>query len=163
MLVAPLRPAPSREVDAAGDSVLDAVSLPHGPPVRDGDVYATRLPFDPGSRATGCASNGRTASYVEGLWSPSLVRVPENRTLKHTLIRSAIFRLTRRGSFSLRRGLEVVLVGSRAGHHPRLIDLVAPPKRRRRPSGSPSLQAVLRVCPSAYVSRRGLGQSRPCG
>src|SRR5688572_3442295 len=41
------------------------------PPIRGGLVYATRLPFDPGSRATGCAS-GRRTSYVEESWSPSL-------------------------------------------------------------------------------------------
>jgi hypothetical protein len=58
---------------------------------------------------TGCAS-GERSSYVEGLWSPSLVRVPENRRRKHTLIRSAIFRLARRGSFSLRRGLDSIYV-----------------------------------------------------
>ncbi|MDX6514773.1 MAG: hypothetical protein QOH73_439 [Gaiellaceae bacterium] len=68
-------------------------------------VYASRQPFDPGMRANRLREQGRAASYVEGLWSPSLIAAPENRTLKHTLIRSAIFRLTRRGSFSLRRGL----------------------------------------------------------
>jgi hypothetical protein len=50
----------------------------------DDVVQATRQPFDPGSSAVGCSSD-RTTSYVEGLWSPSLVRFAEIRRQKHTL------------------------------------------------------------------------------
>src|SRR3954469_14248343 len=74
--------------------------------------------------------------------------------LKHTLFRSAISRLTHRGSFSLRRGLNsyvsllklgIILLG-------RNID--SPPKRRRRPIGVALAQAVLRLASSAYASLR---------
>lgn len=47
-------------------------------------VQATRQPFDPGSPASGCASE-RSTSYVEGLWSPSRGHSTENGRQKHTL------------------------------------------------------------------------------
>ena len=45
-------------------------------------------------------------TYVEELSSPILVSALENRKLKRTLIRSAIFQAYAERSFSLRRGLD---------------------------------------------------------
>ena len=64
-------------------------------------VYATRLPFDPGSPAWG------TASYVEGSRSPMLAKchcklARESNTYIHTRNTA----VQRRGPFSLRRGLK---------------------------------------------------------
>jgi hypothetical protein len=50
---------------------------------RPSDVFhATRLPFDPGSPAAGCARPRRSSSCVEELWSPSLTRPPGNSQAK---------------------------------------------------------------------------------
>ena len=63
---APLRPSPAGTIDAAAVGSSD-VSQGRS---RCDVVQATRQPFDPGSPELGCASD-RSASYVEGLWSPS--------------------------------------------------------------------------------------------
>jgi hypothetical protein len=75
----------------------------------------------------------RQSSYVEELWSPMPCTFPKIRRQKHTLMPSVNFRLTRRGSFSLRRGLDSVRCLPQAGHHP-FVSCDAPSKRRRRPS-----------------------------
>jgi len=64
-------------------------------------VYATRLPFDPGSPAWGAAS------YVEGCWSPVLAEchcklAGESNTYSHTRNPASHCR----GPFSLKRGLK---------------------------------------------------------
>jgi len=56
-------------------------------------------------------------SYVEELWSPSLVRRLEIRRLKQTLNSSVLSSAKRRGSFSLRRGLDFELELVQAEHH----------------------------------------------
>jgi hypothetical protein len=48
------------------------------------------------------------ASYVEGLWSPSLSPLLLIRMLKQTLLCSVIMQACARGSFSLRRGLDSI-------------------------------------------------------
>jgi len=57
----------------------------------------------------------RRSSYVEELWSPMPCTSPEIRRQKHTLMPSVNFRLARRGSFSLRRGLDSILGLSQLG------------------------------------------------
>ena len=54
-------------------------------------VYATRLPFDPGSSSAGSAQPERSTSYVEELWSPILALRPEICRQKHTLIACVYF------------------------------------------------------------------------
>jgi hypothetical protein len=107
---APLRPRPKTGVDAVGDYLLDqatAVVCLVGP--RPNDVFhATRLPFDPGSPIAGCAHPARSASSVEGCWSPRLVRFRKKSELKHTLLLKRSFRRQHRATFSLRRGLDSV-------------------------------------------------------
>ena len=62
-------------------------------------VYATRLPFGPGSPSS--------ASYVEGSWSPALLLLRENRRQKQPVIQRRIQPArSAEGPFSLRRGLE---------------------------------------------------------
>jgi hypothetical protein len=72
---------------------------------RNDVVYATRLPFDPGSSSAGSAHPERSTSYVEEFWSPILALRPEIGRLKHTLIASVYFQRAALRSFSLRRGL----------------------------------------------------------
>jgi hypothetical protein len=73
----------------------------------DDVVYATRLPFDPGSPAVAFASRVRTASYVEGFWSPSLVRSDENGRLKQTLIAQRPFSARSTEGLSLSGGASI--------------------------------------------------------
>ena len=64
-------------------------------------VYATRLPFDPGSPAWGAAS------YVEGCWSPVLAKCHCKLALEsNTYIHARNPASQRRGPFSLKRGLK---------------------------------------------------------
>jgi hypothetical protein len=93
---------PTREIDADARS---KVPLCHVRPLPNDVVQATRLPFDPGSFTGRCATAART-SYVEERWSPSLGAFSKNEQAKAHAIHSAILRAKRRGSFSLRRGLE---------------------------------------------------------
>jgi hypothetical protein len=72
---------------------------------RNDVVYATRLPFDPGSSSAGSAQPERSTSYVEELWSPILALRSEIDRRKHTLIACVYFQRTALRSFSLRRGL----------------------------------------------------------
>jgi hypothetical protein len=107
-------------------------------------VYATRLPFDPGSFGDGCACRDRRASYVEGLWSPSLAIGRLNCTLKLTLYSVCNSNALRRVFLSQagpRFGLEPV----QAGHHLSSVTQFLSPKRRRRPLGSPSLGVCVRL------------------
>jgi hypothetical protein len=85
---------------------------------------------------------GSTSSYVEELWSPSLVLRLGIRRRKHTLIRSANSRLARRGSFSLRRGLDSVLRLLQAGHHPLVRTAIRLRNDEGDPAGSPSREAA---------------------
>jgi hypothetical protein len=55
----------------------------------------------------GCA-RPRDDVIVEGLWSRSLVRRMKRRTQKQTQMRARYFSAKRRGSFSLRRGLDSI-------------------------------------------------------
>jgi hypothetical protein len=73
--------------------------------------YASRLPFDPGSPTA--------ASYVEGHWSPALLRFPENAQAKAEL-NSALNYLARKAqrNLSLSGGASIVIRASHAGHHP---------------------------------------------
>jgi len=80
---------------------------------RNDVVYATRLPFDPGSSPAGCAQPVRSTSYVEELWSPILALRSEIGRLKHTLIASVYFQRAALRSFSLRRGLNWIWKVSR--------------------------------------------------
>ena len=59
------------------------MSRPLGVSAIASDVFhATRLPFDPGSPAGGCARSQRQSSYVEELWSPMLSTSPKNSQAK---------------------------------------------------------------------------------
>jgi hypothetical protein len=88
--------------------------------------------------------------------------VPENRTLKHTLIRSAIFRLTRRGSFSLRRGLDSIYVLLELGII--LFSLVFGLRNDEGdPLGRPRCKSALCLGSSAGASLRGRSRSRTSG
>ena len=112
------RPPPCRDRATRGSGSPAgprlSVHLPHGRSTQqarqrsDQVFHATRLPFDPGSPAAGCACPRRSPSYVEGLWSPSLDTSRKNDKLKPTLIASDVSSATHRGSFSLRRGLDSV-------------------------------------------------------
>jgi hypothetical protein len=99
------------------------------------DVFqASRLPFDPGS--TGAAVRAADpASYVEGPWSPALLR------------------MCAEGPFSLRRGLDSELALVQAEHRPFSFRLS---KRRRRPSGRPRCNSHAPCSSSsACTSQRG--------
>ena len=106
-------------------------------------VYATRLPFDPGSSDDGCANRSRRTSYVEGLWSPSLAIADELRAKAHAISRVPFIAQWRvfLSQAGPRFGLELV----QAEHHLSSSTSVSLPKRRRRPPGSPSLGVCVRL------------------
>jgi hypothetical protein len=56
-------------------------------------------------------------SFVEGLWSPSLVSTRRNGSVKQRRMPQRLFQRERRGSFSLRRGLDSSSELLQAGHH----------------------------------------------
>ena len=93
-------------------------------------------------RRPSVAQPERSTSYVEEFWSPSLGRRRENRRLKHTLHFSDLSSAERRGSFSLRRGLDSRLTFLQAEHHLWFRRCLPPPNERRRPVGSPSTGLV---------------------
>jgi hypothetical protein len=102
------RPPPSsaeRGDRCSGDAIACVPSVSRRPSPRD-VVHATRLPFDPGSPAAGCAARGSSSSCVEGRWSPSLTVSVENSQAKANAICAGIVQPHERGSFSLRRGLD---------------------------------------------------------
>src|SRR5262249_11820962 len=110
--VAPLRPRPmrgrrrSRRLPPWPATVVVCLARP-----RPNDVFhATRLPFDPGSPIAGCAHPSRSASSVEGFWSPRLACSRKNDKLKHTLLLKRHFCRQHRATFSLRRGLDSVQI-----------------------------------------------------
>jgi hypothetical protein len=72
------------------------------------DVFhATRLPFDPGSPSAGCAT-GADDVLRGGVLEPEPRQSVENRRIKQTLLFSDLSSAERRGSFSLRRGLDSI-------------------------------------------------------
>lgn len=103
---------------------------------------------------------GSTSSYVEELWSPKPLARSEIRRLKPTLIRSVNFRLARRGSFSLRRGLDSVLCLLQAGHHPSVGFDLRLRNDEGDPAGSPSREAAIRSSTSGRTSARGRSARR---
>lgn len=127
----------------------------------DGAVFhATRSPFDPGSSTIGCAStNGRRPT-----WRSSGAR-PSGRSGKspHEFNPESRGRYSRERvePFSLERGLDPISSFFKLGitfscrHR-------SPPKRRRRPIGSPSREVVLRQRSSAFASPRGLPRAPTC-
>src|SRR5688572_23729104 len=80
---------------------------------------------------------GWSPSYVEGLWSRT--RSPFWKIARGIKVHITVhvFARTRR-AFLSRAGPRFDLVLLQAGHHLFLVDIVSPPKRRRRPIGSPS-------------------------
>jgi hypothetical protein len=101
--------------------------------------HATRLPFDPGSPAAGCAA-GERPSYVEELWSPSLGRLAENRRQKLTLLRERDFQRDAPRVFLSQAGPRFRSSVSSSWASPFCsVCCFSPSKRRRRPVGSPSL------------------------
>ena len=76
-------------------------------------------------------------SYVEGLWSPTLSPFRKIARQIQLQIDVRIFARARR-AFLSRAGPRSDLVLLQAGHHLILVRHRSPPKRRRRPIGSPS-------------------------
>jgi hypothetical protein len=77
----------------------------------------------------------KSASYVEELWSPALLRFPEICRQKPQLIqRHILLRGSAEEPFSLRRGLEFDLALVQAEHHTLVFVFDFAPIRRRRPS-----------------------------
>ncbi len=95
-------PAPAGELDAhAAAGTRFAITYRDAGRFANELVYATRLPFDPGSPAWGAAS------YVEGCWSPVLAEchcnlAGESNTYRHARNPASHCR----GPFSLKRGLK---------------------------------------------------------
>jgi hypothetical protein len=103
-----LRPSPVWQIDAAAKYLL----LCHARLKPDDVFQATRLLFDPGS-----PPSRRQTSYVEEFWSPSRGVLVKKCRLKQTLLSQRNFTGRRRGSFSLRRGLDFDLTLVQAEHH----------------------------------------------
>jgi hypothetical protein len=61
--------------------------------------------------------SGRSSSYVEELWSPSLVRFPKKSTLKHTLIHQRYFKRRAPRVFLSQAGPRFDLELVQAEHH----------------------------------------------
>jgi len=95
-----------QELDAhAGRSAPASVTCRIAGFVANDVVYATRLPFDPGSPARGAAS------YVEGCWSPMLrwchwinEHAKVTRTVTREIQRRTVEDLTLSGGASIRTG-----------------------------------------------------------
>jgi hypothetical protein len=122
-------------------------------------VHATRLPFDPGSRAADRAT-GEHTSYVEGRWSPSRGVGEEIRRRKQTLTRAWHSSATPR-VFLSQAGprfdlglLKLSITLSVPTRDGRL------PVRKRRPVGRPRLASLCDEWPSAQGSQRGLERRR---
>jgi hypothetical protein len=125
----------TRGVDAAARLHRWRLELWHERLVPNDVVYATRLPFDPGSP--------RAASYVEEHWSPALLRFPENRQAKAEP-NSALNYLARKvqRNLSLSGGASIAIRVSQAGHHPLFFGGRQGKNDEGDPLGSPSLKLV---------------------
>ena len=143
-LPAELRPrasgaSPSIHLPSRGDrrSGAWASVLCRVRPVDGAVFHATRSPFDPGSSTSGCASaSGRRPTWRGSGARPS-VRSGKLRG-KYKFISPCIFSRERAEPFSRERGLDSISCFFKAGHHLFLGGHRSPPKRRRRPIGSPS-------------------------
>jgi hypothetical protein len=122
-------------VDAAARCGPGARAMTRTARAPDDLVYATRLPFDPGSP--------RTASYVEEHWSPALLRVPANRQAKADAYSALNYRpRNAQRDLSLSGGASIVLRASHVGHHPSGLDGGRWKNEEGDPLGSPSLELV---------------------
>ena len=90
----------------------------------------------------------RSSSFVEGLWSPSLGRFGEKSAGKSTrLVASAISSRDAPRVFLSQAGPRFVLELLQVERHLSRSLLRSPPKRRRRPVGSPSRRLDARLDP----------------
>ena len=173
---APLRPRPKRGVDAVGDYLPGQAALvvcllrP-----KPNDVFhATRLAFDPGSPIGVCARPSRSASSVEGFWSPRLACFWKKSKLKHTLLLKRPFCRQHRATFSLRRGLDSVQILFKLGITLVFVVLLSIREQKRttrrvalvwlsmRPATSPhTLQRGLRRHPTRVSRRDSVGMAPP--
>jgi len=113
-------------------------------------VYATRLPFGPGSPAWGAAS------YVEGCWSPVLDSVTGNVHVKVTRTHTREMQRQTVEDLSLSGGASSGVGTFQAEHH-LLVGrwLICLQKQRRRPIGSPFTCGGVYARSSEHTSRKG--------
>ena len=116
----------------------------------NGLVYASRLPFDPGSP--------RAASFVEELWSPAPLRFPGNRQAKAEPYSALNYRPAKsQRDLSLSGGASIVHGASQAGHHPSGLDGTT---KRATLSDRPRSSSYAACGARLQTSRRGLGSHR---
>jgi len=135
--------SPNREIDAAGGR-RHKEALCHARPIAKRCFLCLSPTLRPWIACRRKRKVARQSSYVEELWSPMLCVLLKIRRQKHRLMPSANFRLARRGSFSLRRGLDSVRCLLQAGHH-LLCCRELPPKWRRRPFRIAFVKARMRL------------------
>jgi hypothetical protein len=116
-------------------------------------VYATRLPFDPGSP--------QTASYVEEHWSPAHLRFPGNRQAKAELYSALNYRpRNTQRDLSLSGGASIVPQGFSSWASSFCSRSWTGKNNEGDPLGSPSLELVCGQTARSHTSRRGLGNHR---
>jgi hypothetical protein len=159
----PRRPPSS----SAGEAEVDAAALPS--PRRTSClarrapsdvVHATRLPFDPGSPAAGCAARGGRRPSWRGVGARASGRRAKNRTLKQTRIASVDFRRTCEG-LSLSGGASIRSRLCQAEHH--LVERRMSGHEKGDPVGRPRLTgSAARELARAPASEGG-DVGRPAG
>lgn len=113
------------------------------PAMRPTDVFrATRLPFDPGSTATGCAFTATIVLRGGALEPDPVWQSRYLRKLTPTVNRRGVFAWKCIEPFSLKRGLNSTLAFLKLGITLSIgLDLV-PETTKGDPSGSPSLELL---------------------